>query len=105
MEGLFVAFEIHFARGRAGATSAFHHVADFGGVLTGEKILQPARGRNSFPGENRAERAIDLLNPAIGGNRDNTVRNALENRLRETPAGLKLAAANPQLADQLIDAA
>src|SRR5260370_27140190 len=105
MEGLFVAFEIHFARGRAGATSAFHHVADFGGVLTGEKILQTARRRNSFPRENRAERAVDLLNPAIGGNRDDAVRNALENRLRETATGLKLAAVSLQLAGHLIEAA
>jgi hypothetical protein len=66
MQDLTRRFQIHLARGHAGAARAFHQVLNLGDVLGRKQIVQMRRAGDLVLGEQAAQGAIDALDPPVG---------------------------------------
>src|SRR5258708_32791581 len=76
--------------GDAGAARAVHEVADLRHVVARKQVVQFCGRPDLLFRENALQSAVDQQNFPIGGQRDDTRRNALEDGLGETPPLIQL---------------
>ena len=89
----------------AGAAGALHQVLDFGGVLAREQVFQAGGVFHLRVGKDLGERAVDALDGAVGGDRDDAGGDTFEDGLDEAAAAVELAAVGFQLLGHPVEAA
>ena len=103
VEDVPLGFVLNLGTGHAGAPGAIHQVTDLGGIIAREQVAQARRPRHLLLWKNSHQRTIDALNAAIGGERDNAGRDALENRFGEAPPRFQLLTVRLQRLGHLIE--
>src|ERR1041385_5701924 len=96
-------FEVDLARGYARAPRAFQQELNLRHVFRREEVAELHGAFDLFFGEQAAQRAIHALDAAIAAERDDTGRNAFENRLGEPAPALELAAVRLELEHHLVE--
>ena len=81
-------FEVDLARGYARTPRAFQQELNLRHVFRREEVAELHGAFDLLFGEQAAQRAIHTLDAAIAAERDDTGRNAFENRLGEPAPAL-----------------
>ena len=93
----------HLIGGDASATRALHQVLDFGRVVAGKEVLQPAGGGDAILREQATSGAISALYGSVRSHRQDPRGNSFENRFSKLAAALELAAVGFQFLHHLVE--